>query len=179
MIILGYLFTVLNYAFYYLSRFMKQKVTILTLELVAKIFNILALYCLSSLSGVYTFIVTFFLLIVVNIKERLGKEWLWGYIFFQSLYFIILYTTYAGISSILVVLTVSINLFAIWFWPPQKMRLAGTAGCITYLAYQISIKNWAGLLEIFALFSNVISFIKYKKKKRTKIRKSLTAQRRR
>ena len=106
----------------------------------------------------------FFLLIVVNIKERLHKKWLFGYIFFQILYFVILYFTYAGLSSILIVLTVSINLFSIWFLPPQQMRLISGINGFTYLAYQISIKNLAGLLEIFALLSNMISFIKYRKK---------------
>lgn len=164
MIFLGYLFTLLNYVCYCLSRFMKQKTEMLALNLIAKIFTVLGLYCLSSLSGAYTYMVVFFLLIVANIKERLHKEWLCGYIFFQSLYLIILYITYAGLSSILVVLTVSINLFSIWFLPPQKMRLVGAFNCLTYLSYQISIKNWAGLLEIFVLMSNILSFIKYRKK---------------
>lgn len=35
--------------------------------------------------------------------------------------------------------------------------------CFTYLAYQISIKNWAGLLEILVILSNFFSFLKYKK----------------
>ena len=160
MVILGYLFTVLNYACYCLSCFMKKKATMLAWNLLSKVFITLALYCLDSLSGAYVSMAVFFLLIVANIKERLHKEWLWGYIFFQSLYLIILYTTYAGLSSILVVLTVSINLFGIWFLPPQQMRLLGSIGCFTYLGYQMSIKNWAGVLEIAALLSNVFSFIK-------------------
>ena len=168
MIIWGYLFTVLNYACYCLSRFMKKKSAILALDLVAKIFITIALYCFNSLSGAYISLAVFFLLIIANIKERLHKEWLWGYIFFQSLYLVILYTTYAGISSILVVLTVSINLFGIWFLPPQQMRLIAGIGCLTYLGYLISIKNWAGFLEIFALLSNILSFIKYKKKRHLK-----------
>ena len=164
MIILGYLFTVLNYVCYCLSRFMKQKSAILALDLVAKIFTALGLYCLSSLSGAYIYMIAFAMLIIANIKERIHKEWLWGYILFQSLYFIILYITYVGISSILVVLTASIKLFSVWFLSPQKMRFLGGINSLTFLAYQISIKNWAGLLEIFSLLSNVFSFIKYKKK---------------
>ena len=37
------------------------------------------------------------------------------------------------------------------------------ATSITSLFYQISIKNWAGLLEIVVICSNILSFAKYKK----------------
>lgn len=69
----------------------------------------------------------------------------------------------AGISSILVFLTSSISLLSIWWLKPQKMRIAGMATSITSLLYQISIKNWAGLLEIVVICSNILSFAKYKK----------------
>ena len=163
MIWLGYLFTALNYACYCLSRFMKQKQMMLLLDLLAKILTILGLYCLDSLSGAYAFIVSFFLLIAANIKEKLNKKWLFGYIFFQLLYLAVLYFTYDGISSILVVLSSSITLLCIWWLPPQQMRFVGGLNCFIFLAYQISIKNWAGLLEILVILSNLFSFLKYKK----------------
>ena len=163
MIWLGYFFTILNYACYCLSRFMKHKKMMLLLDLLAKVFTALGLYFLDSLSGAYIFIAVFFMLIVANIKERLNKKWLFGYIFFQSLYLAILLYTYAGIPSILVVTTVSITLFCIWWLPPQQMRVVGGLNCFIYLAYQISIKNWAGLLEILVILSNFFSFLKYKK----------------
>lgn len=163
MLILGYIFTILNYACYCLSRFMKTKKMMLLLDLISKVFTSLGLYCLNSLSGAYVFIAVFFMLIVANIKERLNKQWLAVYIFFQSIYLIILYYTYVGISSILVVLLVSITLFCIWWLPPQKMRIVGLFNSFTCLAYQISIKNWAGLLEILVMFSNLLAYLKYKK----------------
>ncbi len=163
MIWLGYFFTALNYACYCLSRFMKHKKMMLLLDLLAKVFTALGLYFLDSLSGAYIFIAVFFMLIIANIKERLNKRWLFGYIFFQSLYLAILFYTYVGISSVLVVATVSVTLFCIWWLPPQQMRFIGGLNCFTYLAYQISIKNWAGLLEIFVILSNFFSFWKYKR----------------
>ena len=69
----------------------------------------------------------------------------------------------AGISSILVFLTSSISLLSIWWLKPQKMRIVGMATSITSLFYQISIKNWAGLLEIVVICSNILSFAKYRK----------------
>ena len=163
MILLGYFFTVLNYGCYCLSRFMKRKQWMLLLDLLAKIFTIIGLYFLDSLSGAYSFMVMFLLLIVANIKEKLNKKWLLGYLLFQFLYVAVLYYTYDGISSILVVLSSSITLLCIWWLPPQQMRFVGGLNCFIFLTYQISIKNWAGLLEIFVILSNLFSFLKYKK----------------
>ena len=163
MIWLGYFFTAVNYECYCLSRFMRHKKMMLLLDLLAKVFTSIGLYCLNSLSGAYVFIAVFFMLIVANIKERLNKRWLLGYIFFQSVYLIILYFTYVGISSILAITTVSVTLFCIWWLPPQQMRVVGGLNSFTFLAYQISIKNWAGLLEILVIVSNFLAFMKYKK----------------
>ena len=121
------------------------------LDLIVKVFTSLGLYCLGSLSGSYVFIVSFFMLIVANIKERLNKRWLGFYILFQSLYLLILYYTFVGLSSVLIVTTVSMTLFCIWWLPPQQMRFVGGLNSFTCLAYQITIKNWAGLLEIFVI----------------------------
>lgn len=162
MIWLGYFFTAVNYVCYCISRFMKHKQMMLLLDLLAKVFTILGLYCLNSLSGAYSFMVMFLLLIVANIKEKLNKKWLLGYLLFQFLYFAVLYYTYDGISSILVVLSSSVTLFCIWWLPPQQMRFVGGLNCFPYLAYLISIKNWVGLLEILVIFSNLFSYLKYK-----------------
>ena len=43
------------------------------------------------------------------------------------------------------------------------MRFLGVPCSVLYLEYQISIKNWVGLLEILVILSNIISFRKYKK----------------
>lgn len=82
MIILGYLFTVINYVFYCLSRFMAEKKHILFMDLIAKIFTILGLYCLNSLSGAICFTITFFLLIAANIKER--KKMVFAFHYFSG-----------------------------------------------------------------------------------------------
>jgi hypothetical protein len=103
------------------------------------------------------------LLIVANIKEKLNKKWLFGYLLFQLLYLIVLFYTYEGISSVLVVLSSSITLLCIWWLPPQQMRFIGGLNCFIFLAYQISIKNWAGLLEILVIISNLFSYLKYRK----------------
>lgn len=43
------------------------------------------------------------------------------------------------------------------------------ATSVSSLLYQISIQNWAGLLEIIVICSNVLSFSKYKNEKDDKL----------
>ena len=163
LISLGYTFTIINYICYCLSRFVKTKQMMLLLDLIAKIFTIAGLYCLGSMSGAYIFCFTFFLLIIANIKEKYHKTWFPVYLFFQSAYFFILLIAFEGISSVLVFITSSITLWCIWWLPPQKMRFIGGLNSILYLIYQISIKNWAGLIELAVIYSNFAAYLKYKK----------------
>ncbi|MBO4643116.1 MAG: YgjV family protein, partial [Alphaproteobacteria bacterium] len=53
-------------------------------------------------------------------------------------------------------------LFCVWWLSPQKIRFIGGFNSFLYLAYQISIKNWAGLIEIFVIVSNFAAFFKNK-----------------
>ena len=163
MIILGYLFTVINYVFYCLSRFMAEKKHILFMDLIAKIFTILGLYCLNSLSGAICFSITFFLLIAANIKERKNQRWLLLFIVFQTLYLLTFIFQYDGWPSLLVFVTSSVNLLCVWWLSPQNMRFIGGINSVFFLLYQISIKNWAGLIEILVILSNLFSYLKYRK----------------
>lgn len=161
-LLLGYIFTVFNYVFYCVSRFCKKKYQMLTLDLLAKVSTFVALFFLNALSGAYSMFVSFVILIVANIKERKNRKWLLGYVVFQLSLVLIMIWKFAGISSILVCVTSTISLLSIWWLNPQKMRIAGMATSISSLLYQISIKNWAGLLEVIVICSNVLSFSKYR-----------------
>ncbi len=163
--LLGYVFTVFNYVFYCGSRFCRKKYQMLTLDLLAKLSTFVALYCLDSLSGAYSMFVSFLILIAANIKERKNGRWFIPYVIFQFLLVVIMIWKFAGVSSILVFMTSTISLLSVWWLNPQKMRIAGMATSILSLLYQISIKNWAGLLEIIVICSNAASFTKYKNEK--------------
>lgn len=172
MIYLGYFFTALNYVAYCCSRFFPTKLLMLFGDLIAKIFTVLGLYCLGSLSGAWGFVITFFMLIVANLKEKYHKQWLMGYVIFQGLYILVLFYYFEGISSVLVVVSLSINLICVWFLNPQKMRFIGGLNSVLYLTYQLIIKNWAGLLEIVVIYSNFKSFYKYRVKPYIRLSKS-------
>lgn len=163
-LLMGYLFTVFNYVFYCTSRFCSKKHRMLTLDLLAKLSTFLALFFLNALSGAYSMLVSFLVLIVANVKIRRNARWLPGYILFQVVLIAIMIWKFAGISSVLVCFTSTVSLISIWWLSPQKMRIAGITTSISSLMYQLSIQNWAGMLEIIVICSNIVSFITYKRK---------------
>lgn len=164
-VIIAYIFTALNYVLYCASRFVKEKKTMLLLDTGAKILTISSLYLLGSLSGAYTFLAMFLSLILASIKEKKNIKFVSGFIFVELLYTLILILQFEGVSSILIFVSSSMTLVANWFFRPQAMRKMGLVVSIIYLGYQISIKNWAGLLEILVIIANIASFLKYKKEK--------------
>ena len=142
---------------------MQTKEKILFMDLIAKIFTVAGLYCLGSLTGAYNMSMIFLMNIVCYVKERKNRKLPVLYFIFEMVFVAILIYTYDGLSSILVFTCSSLTLFANWWLSPQYMRITAVWGCVIYLAYQISIKNWAGLLEIGAFASNLISYLKYRK----------------
>lgn len=169
MIIAGYVFTALNYACYCYSRFVKEKKNMLLYDIFAKIFTVIGLYCLGSLTGAYNMIVSLTLLLTANIRERKSGGFvrimnIALYSAFEIAYITIMTVTFKGLPSVLITITSSITLLNIWWLPPQKMRLVGGFNSILFLTYQLTIKNWAGLLEILVLVSNFTSYFRYRKK---------------
>lgn len=164
-VLAGYLFTILNYVFYCTSRFCGRKQRMLSLDLLAKLSTFAGLFFLNALSGAYSMLVSFAVLIAANIKIRKNARWLPGYILFQSVLIGIMLWKFAGISSVLVCITSTVSLISIWWLSPQKMRIAGLVTSVSSLMYQLSIQNWAGMLEIIVICSNIASFIAYKRKK--------------
>lgn len=160
---LGYLFTVLNYAFYCISRFCRKKNQMLLLDLLSKISFVIGMVFMGSLSGAYSMLVNFTYLIFANIKERKQYKWPALYIIFQLLLICTMINSFAGISSILICISTSISLLSVWWLSPQKMRLAGLAANVSTLLYHFSLRNWAGLCEILVIGSNIVSYVKYKK----------------
>lgn len=166
MTILGYILTIFNYIFYCGSRFCKEKKNMLILDIFAKIATILSFICFKSTTGAMVMILSITLLVVARYKEKkeLSKFTLITiYALYIMAYICNMLFTYTGIASILVSLTAFITLTSIWWFNPQNMRKAGIITSIIYTIYQISIKNWSGLLEILVIIANILSYKKYKK----------------
>lgn len=166
--ILGYIFTIFNYIFYCTSRFGRKKQKMLSLDLLAKASTFTALYFLGSLSGAYSMFMSFIILISANIKVRKGKTWTPLYVLFEVGLVLILILKFEGLSSVLVFLTSSVSLLSIWWLKPQGMRIASFFTSFSSLLYQLSIRNYAGLLELVVISSNILSYIKYLREEKRK-----------
>lgn len=166
MLYLAYGLTVVNYIFYCLSRYMKQKKYMLLLDIGAKVTTTISLLLLGSKTGMFNMLFAMALLIFnycYETKECITKKY--NIIVFGIailVYCSILTFTYEGITSILVFTTSIISLTSNQFFTPQKMRVTGVFNSIIYLMYQISLKNWVGLLEVLVIISNATSWFKYR-----------------
>lgn len=165
MVVIAYIFTVINYICYCVSRYCKSKSKMVSLDLLAKLSSIIALILLNSLTGGFNMLVSIILLVVIKIREKKELPTKLNtilFILFCALYIVILVFTYSGVSSILSFTTSMLILIGLWYLKPQGMRKIGIVASVSCLSYMISIGNWAGLLEILVLFSNITSYLYYR-----------------
>lgn len=170
--IIGYVLTFINYVCYCGSRFAKKKRTMLILDLTAKIITVASTFFLGSFSGSLSMILMIVVLFASVYKEN-HPETVKGlvsvgiYLLLALSFSLVFIFSYQGISTILVVFTCILALTYIWWMGPQGIRFWGAVNSVIFLMYQLSIRNWMGLLEIFVFISNVVSFTKYRKKPET------------
>lgn len=170
--VLGYTFSVFNYIFYCLSRFMKEKKSMLALDIISKICTITSLFFFGSIAGSLNMFIAIPLLVVGIFKEKYDymKKFIINhgiFLIFLTSYIFSCVVFYDGLSSILITITSVLTLLAIWYFPPQLMRINGIIVCFIYLGYQLSIDNYVGLAEIFVIISNIVSYREYKELERS------------
>ena len=173
---MGMILTIISYAIYFISRFMKTKNKILIFDVTSKVVTIFALYFLGSLSGsLSTFVglisICFIVFLENNIetkeskieKKNSLKKSTTNIIFsmFFVVYIVIGIFTYISISTVLVAITNLIVLIGNWYGNPQQIRKAGMIASVVYTLFQFSINNYVGvILEILVLISNILSYVK-------------------
>ncbi len=165
--ILGYTFSIINYLFYGLGRFMKKKSAILIFCLLSLLAAAISCYFFNSLSGYYLLLTQIIVTLLAYIKEKkaFNKFWQYGiYIIAQIFITAAIIYTFQGISSILCYISVSIGIFSIWWLNEQQIRGSGVAICFFAFLYNMSIKNYIGVLELVIIAMNIISYCLYRKK---------------
>ncbi len=168
MIIGAYILTTINYILYCSSRFCKKKSAMLLLDIIAKIITSLSFVLLSSYTGSGLMAFAIVTLLLIYLKEQRGfPKWLSDSLFGVCLivYVLIFVKTYDGFTSILIFVSSALCLLSNWYLPPQKMRLMGFPISLMYLWYQLALKNYVALLEVFVIVSNLVAFIKYNRLK--------------
>lgn len=165
--ILGYVFSIINYTFYGLGRFMKKKSAILVFCLLSLLAAAISCYFFNSLSGYYLLLTQIAVTVVAYIKEKkYFTKFLKYAIYILAQVFItaaIMYT-FMGISSILCYISVSIAIFGVWWLDEQKMRISGIFVCLFSFLYNLTISNYLGVLELAIIATNIVSYLIYKKK---------------
>ena len=71
--VLGYIFTVLSYLIFFISRFCKEKKNLLILDILSKILIVISLFFLHSTTGMFTMGLLIIILILAKIKETYKK----------------------------------------------------------------------------------------------------------
>lgn len=160
---LGYIFTIISYAVYCVGRYCKNKSGMLYTDILSKIIASAGFLYLRSYTAVGNMLGGIAVLCMASLKEKKHKKWTLMYVLLELMYVVILLNTMQGISSLIIFITSTISLYNIWWYTPQKMRVVGIVNSIIYIGFQISIKNWAGFLEIFVISSNISSYLKYRK----------------
>ena len=161
--IFGYIFTIISYVIYCVGRYSKKKSGMLCTDILSKIIASAGFLYLRSYTAVGNMLGGIAVLCMASLKEKKHKKWIVMYVLLELMYVVILLNTMQGISSVIIFITSTISLYNIWWNNPQKMRILGIVNSIIYTGFQISIKNWAGLLEIFVISSNISSYLKYRK----------------
>lgn len=157
---LGYIFTIISYAVYCVGRYCKNKSGMLYTDILSKIIASAGFLYLHSYTAVGNMLGGIAVLCLASLKEKRQRKWIPIFVTLELMYVAILLNTIQGISSVIIFITSTISLYNIWWNNPQKMRILGIVNSIIYTGFQISIKNWAGFLEIFVISSNISSYLK-------------------
>lgn len=161
---LGYGLTILAIVVYAAGLQLKEKWQIIVSQILARIFTVSSLLCFDSATGVWTSVIGFGVLTISYLREKYKKGFIPFYFIFESIYIYILINTFNGISSILVFVSSSLSLMALFWLREQPLRIVGLIKSCIYIVYNLSIKNWAGITELIIIYSYISSYVKYKKK---------------
>lgn len=166
--ILGYIFSIINYLFYATGRFMKNKPAILFFCVLSLTTAAISCFFFNSMSGFYSLMILVFFNIIAyfKAKKEFNKVLTYAiYIFTQILITLMSIYTFKGISSIFCYISTTIAVVSVWWFNEQKMRIAGIFVCLFSFLYNLTIHNYIGILELAIIASNIISYCVYNKKK--------------
>ena len=168
MIVVGYLFSTLNYILYCIGRFTKKKSAIMLYCLFALVMAGISNYCFGSLTGSLTLFVQIPIVFLSYCKEKkpMQKRTM---IFVYSLAVlattIILATTFKGLSSILIYVAANLSIYSYWWMSEQQLRVTGVFIGVLFFLYCMSIRNYMGFMELLVILSNIVSYAVYQRKK--------------
>lgn len=163
--ILGYIFTIFGYLFYYICCFVKRKSTRMIFNSLSSLAFIVSFFFFGSYNGIAASVIIVLRgpCIIYKDKSKKNMHWLFVLFVLASLTSAIIF--WQGPASIFITICVCINLVANWYFEQQNLRLASALASAFYIVFFILIGNYiAIILESTVIMSNILSFIKYKKR---------------
>ena len=167
-LILGQLLTLISYLIFWISRFMKEKNSILILDNISRIFAIIAFLFLKTYDGIKN---TLYVILrnllgqFTNAKSKKSKNIVF-YIMFLTL--ILMYSfDFNGISTICIAICGILNLYGVIMCNEQGIRICGMLGSFFYMSFMFFTSNITGLVcEIICFLVMFVSYYKYNKVKK-------------
>ncbi len=164
MLVLGYVFTVLGYLAYWIGRFFKKKSVLMLTNSLSSAFFIGQFFCFGSYNGMANSCLVVARGLAVNLKDKLKKPLHWLFCLFILAFIGTATIFWSGWPSIFTTITMFINIYANWYLPPQKLRLATCIASVFAEIFLLSLGNYLGMLfELTIIASNLISWFKYHK----------------
>ena len=164
MIYLGYIFTTLGYISYWIGRFFKKKSVMMATNSLSSLFLAISFIFFNSYHGIANQVLVVARGIFINYKDKRQKPMHWLFVLFVMLFLIVTVIFWSGWASVFALITMLINIYANWYLPPQKLRIATVLASCFYEGFLICIGNWSGVaLELTIIISNFVSWYRYRR----------------
>lgn len=162
MIILGYILTILGKISYWTGRFFKKKSVMMATNSLSAVFSVGECLCFGSLHGAANSVLIAGRGLCVNYKDKRKMPMHWLFALFLASFITVAVIFWDGWASIFALISMFIHMYANWYLPPQKLRLATVFGCCFNEGFLFCIGNWVGMaLELTIIVSNLASWFKY------------------
>lgn len=165
MFILGQILTVISYVVYWVSRFFKTKKQMLLLDIISRIFAIVAFVALKTTNGVVSTLLAIVRnFIGIKIVEKDKKLRVGIFLLCSIIWIIIFMLDFSGLATIFVICCNIINLFGHIVCKEQGVRLFAMIGSGFYASFLFASNNYSGFIcEVICFFVILVSYIKYRK----------------
>ena len=167
-LILGQLLTLISYLIFWISRFMKNKNSILFLDNISRVFAIIAFLFLKTYDGIKNTLYVILRNLLGNFTNSKSKKSKGIAFYIMLLTLILLYSfDFNGISTICIAICGILNLYGVIMCNEQGIRIFGMLGSFFYMSFMFFTYNITGFVcEIICFIVMLTSYLKYNKTKK-------------
>ena len=169
--IISQVFTVLMYVLLASTYYLKNRKTVLVINILSMLAQGVAFVCLKAYTGLAMDIVAIIRNIIFVIDEKNNQNFKKDITILATIYIITIFLsvfTYNGLPSLFSVLGTLIYTYSVWQKNNNTYKLLGIPTSMSWIAYNIYIKSIFGVvLECIVLICSGIGYWMTKRKKKT------------